>query len=46
MPRLCRSPESASDFSTLVVPTSTGRPFSCSSSMFSAMAKNFSRSER
>ncbi len=45
-PLRCKIPDSRSDFSIDVVPTSTGCPFSCSSAMLSATALYFSFSVR
>ena len=45
-PRFFSRPESSSDFSTEVVPTSTGWPFSCRSAMSSTTASNFASSVR
>jgi len=41
IPRFLRRPESSSDFSTEVVPTSTGWPFSWRATMSSTTAVNF-----
>ena len=45
-PFLCKIPDSRSDFSIDVVPTSTGCPFPCSSAILSATALYFSFSVR
>ena len=46
MPRRLSIVERISDFSTLTVPTSTGRPASCISTISSMSALNFAFSSR
>ncbi len=45
-PRALQRPESSSDFSTETVPTRTGWPFWCRSSMSLTTASNFASSVR